>query len=144
MARRLGVCKIRHLDTRLLWVQGQVRSGEIALQKVLGSENPGDAMTMYLSGPDLKGHLQRLRLTFEEGRPKPAPQLTTAVSITLSQDKEVMRRERVELVAALHRSSRQDPLPQEGVAVEFSDALPASEGWRGGLQAMPAATGLRR
>ena len=94
MARRLGVGKIRHLDTALLWVQGHVRSGEILLEKVAGPDNPGDALTKYLSGPDLRGHLARMHLHFEEGRAQSAPQLTTACSAELSEAKEVMRAEK--------------------------------------------------
>ena len=103
MARRLGVGKIRHLDTALLWVQGHVRSGEVLLEKVAGQENPGDALTKYLSGPDLRGHLSRMHLAFEEGRPASAPQLTTACSEDTSHAKEVIRAEK-----ARQRSSPSD------------------------------------
>ena len=93
MARRLGVGKIRHLDTSLLWVQGHVRSGEVLLEKVPGQENPGDALTKYLSGPDMKGHLQRMNLVFEEGRPASAPQLATSCTVDTTHAKEVMQLE---------------------------------------------------
>ena len=75
MARRLGVGKIRHLDTSLLWIQHKVRSGEVSLLKVLGTENPADALTKFLSGPDLKSHVLRMGLAYEEGRAGSAPQL---------------------------------------------------------------------
>ena len=73
MARRLGIGKIRHLDTALLWVQQAVRSGEVDLQKVAGAENPGDAFTKYLPGRDLNTHMDRLGLVRREGRPRAAP-----------------------------------------------------------------------
>ena len=34
MCRRLGIGKIRHLDTSLLWVQEKVRSGAVLPEKV--------------------------------------------------------------------------------------------------------------
>ena len=86
--------KARHLDTALLWVQGHVRSGGVLLEKVPGPENPADALTKYLSGPELRAHLKRLNLCFEEGRPESASQLTTAVTEDLARDKEVMQQER--------------------------------------------------
>ena len=73
MARRLGIGKIRHLDTSLLWVQQQVRNGTVQLEKVLGTENPGDALTNHLSGPDLMGHVERMGLQYDEGRAESAP-----------------------------------------------------------------------
>ena len=70
---------MRHLDTALLWVQQLVRSGEVILEKVPGVENPGDAMTKYLSGPDLQSHLQRMGLHIQEGRAASAPQLAASL-----------------------------------------------------------------
>ena len=94
MARRLGVGKARHLDTSILWVQGHVRSGEVLLENIPGQVNPGDALTKYLSGPDLRGHLERMGLSFEEGRAASAPQLTTACVDEAASAKEVMREEK--------------------------------------------------
>ena len=84
MSRQLGVGNIRHLDTSLLWVQQQVRNGDCILRKVPGVENPGDAMTKHLPGPDLRAHLERMGLELQEGRPATAPQLTTQVARSLS------------------------------------------------------------
>ena len=75
MSRRLGVGKIRHLDTGLLWIQDKVRSGEVGLSKIPGPENPADSLTKYLSGPDLQKHMAKLNLVVEEGRAASAPQL---------------------------------------------------------------------
>ena len=94
MARRLGVGKVRHLDTALLWVQGHVRSGEVLLDKIPGQDNPGDALTKYLSGPDLRGHLQRMNIFFEDGRPATAPQLSTSCFSETTHAKEVMKAEK--------------------------------------------------
>ena len=73
MTRRLGVGKIRHLDTSLLWIQSKVRSGQILLEKVLGVENPADSLTKHLTGPQIQAHLTRMALFPEDGRAASAP-----------------------------------------------------------------------
>ena len=65
IARRLGIGKIRHLDTSLLWIQQKVRDKEVLLTKVPGKENPGDSLTKYLSGSDLAAHLPRMGMAVE-------------------------------------------------------------------------------
>ena len=77
MSRRLGVGKVRHLDTSLLWLQHKVRAGETPITKVAGQEHCADALTKQLAGPMLRGHIHRMGLAFESGRPDSAPQLTT-------------------------------------------------------------------
>ena len=101
MARRLGVGEIRHLDTALLWVQQCVRGGDVVMEKVPGVENPGDALTKYLLGPDLRAHVQRMHLAFEEGRAASAPELTTAIVASVHRDKEVMQAVRKSLRQSL-------------------------------------------
>ena len=76
ISRRLGIGKIRHLDTSLLWIQQKIREKDIALTKVLGRENPGDSFTKYLSGPEIKSHLVRMGLELQDGRAASAPTLT--------------------------------------------------------------------
>ena len=95
MSRRLGVGKVRHLDTALLWVQEHVRSGDVKLHKIWGTENPSDALTKYLSGPELRGHLSKMNLAFEEGRASSAPQLATSVRKDLATTQDLLRHERV-------------------------------------------------
>ena len=103
MARRLGVGKIRHLDTALLWVQDYVRRGEVALEKVLGVDNPADALTKYISAPEMIKHLARMNLFFEEGKPESAPQLTTAIAKEVIQHKRIfsLRHKAPEQVASV-------------------------------------------
>ena len=79
MSRRLGIGKIRHLDTSLLWIQAKVRSGDVLLDKIAGSENPADALTKYLAGPQLRAHLARMGLVVESGRAASAPKVATEV-----------------------------------------------------------------
>ena len=78
ISRRLGIGKIRHLDVSLLWIQSQIRDKHIDLQKILGAQNPSDALTKHIAGPLLREHMERLHLVFAEGRAASAPQLTQA------------------------------------------------------------------
>ena len=48
IAQRVGVGKIRHLETQSLWLQQAVRQKRVGLAKVLGTMNPADAMTKAL------------------------------------------------------------------------------------------------
>ena len=80
MSRRLGVGKIRHLDTGLLWIQDKVRSGDVGLCKVPGPENPADSLTKHLARPALLQHLARMNLVAEEGRAASAPQIAATQS----------------------------------------------------------------
>ena len=100
MARRLGICKIRHLDTSLLWVQQAVRSGEVVMEKVPGVENTGDALTKYLPGPELRKHVERMCIFFEEGRAKSAPRLSTAIIESAQSDRDALRAERKRILCS--------------------------------------------
>ena len=53
---RIGLGKLRHLETNQLWLQSKVADGTIKITKVRGTENPADALTKYLSGPSLSTH----------------------------------------------------------------------------------------
>ena len=75
MSRRLGIGRIRHLDTSLLRIQTKVRSGDIDLEKVPGKINPADALTKHISGPEIVDHMARINIVFEHGRAASAPQL---------------------------------------------------------------------
>ena len=78
MTRRLGVGKVRHLDTSLLWIQSKVREGDITVQKIEGANNCADIMTKYVDRPLLQRLLQRMSLSVETGRAESAPQLVTS------------------------------------------------------------------
>ena len=98
MSRRLGVGKIRHLDTSLLWVQDKIRSGDVLLEKVPGQQNPGDALTKYFSSQDMNGHLQRMGVVLETGKAETAPQLTTSVIRSLLSRCKTLQNERRKLL----------------------------------------------
>ena len=59
LASRRGIGKIWHLDTKWLWLQAEVASGSIRLEKVPGEKNPADLLTKY------KGRTEVARLLAE-------------------------------------------------------------------------------
>ena len=73
ICKRTGVGRIRHLDTRLLWVQELVRSGALLVEKVPGEDNPADLMTKHLGADAISAHLVRLSCWEASGRAKAAP-----------------------------------------------------------------------
>ena len=73
VARRRGVGKIRHLDTRLLWIQERVHAGDLWVVKVAGTENPADLMTKHLSEEVGSACMVRLGCWPREGRAAIAP-----------------------------------------------------------------------
>lgn len=74
ICKRTGVGKVRHLDTRLLWVQDLVRTGAMQVVKVGGQTNPADLMTKYQSGGVISEHLLRIGCFERDGRAQAAPQ----------------------------------------------------------------------
>ena len=73
---RQGVGKIKHLDTRTLWVQQAVRTGRIEVRKVKGTEDPADLFTKHLpTAEKLKQLVELFGCRFEEGRAACAPKM---------------------------------------------------------------------
>ena len=66
---RQGLGKLRHIDTRHLWVQHAVRSNMIELRKVRGDDNPADLMTKHLSSEErIRYLLDLMGCVFIDGR----------------------------------------------------------------------------
>jgi hypothetical protein len=59
-ASRRGTGKIRHLETRHLWLQDQVCRREVVLERVAGEDNPADLLTKYLGLKNILRHLERM------------------------------------------------------------------------------------
>ncbi len=73
---RQGLGKLRHVDTRSLWVQQRVRDGSIELRKVRGEVNPADVFTKHLAGEDrIRDLLLLFGCRFAGGRAAEAPAL---------------------------------------------------------------------
>ena len=76
ICQRQGLGKLRHVDTRALWLQQKVRRGEVELRKVKGTENPADLFTKPLSSPTaVEGLLKAFGCEYRAGRPEGAPEL---------------------------------------------------------------------
>ena len=83
ISKRRGVGKIRHLSTADLWIQERQREGDLEILKVLGADNPGDALTKYVERILLAKHMGRIRVYPEEGRAASAPQIIAQITRTL-------------------------------------------------------------
>ena len=60
IASRIGVGKVRHIHTKLLWIQEAVRDGRIKLTKISGGHNPADVLSKPMSVSEMNGKLQSL------------------------------------------------------------------------------------
>ena len=75
---RVGLGKLRHIDTHTLWVQQAVRSRRVELKKVLGEENPADLLTKHsLSRERVEKLTSLFDCYFRDGRAVSAPALRT-------------------------------------------------------------------
>ena len=73
IARRKGLGKIRHLDCTDLWIQDKVRSKDINIFKVLGTDNMADALTKYVDRATPLSSLDKMGLVPMTGRPECEP-----------------------------------------------------------------------
>ena len=73
IARRKGLGKIRHLDVTDLWIQDKIRSKQIKLLKVLGTENIADVFTKHVDRATLEKTLANMCVFNVAGRPACAP-----------------------------------------------------------------------
>ena len=65
VVHRRGNGKLRHVRVGLLWIQERVEAGELHVTKILGTENPADAMTKHLPGKKIIGLMEKIS---QEGR----------------------------------------------------------------------------
>ena len=75
VAQRLGVGKLRHLQTGALWLQEQELRKVLSLEKVPGSENRADTMTKNVTREILERHIEGMGGVFASGRAKKAVQI---------------------------------------------------------------------
>ena len=57
MASRRGAGRVRHIETKWLWLQAAVAEGLIKPEKVAGTVNPADLMTKFLAIELIRRHL---------------------------------------------------------------------------------------
>ena len=69
-AQRQGLGKMRHVQTRFLWVQERVKEGHLKVLPVRGKNNPADLLTKPVNGTLRKRFLQRLGFEHRAGSTK--------------------------------------------------------------------------
>lgn len=69
MASRRGVGKVRHIETKWLWLQAAVAEGRITLKKVHGEDNIADLMAKYFGKDKILKVLEAMGLTATGGSP---------------------------------------------------------------------------
>jgi hypothetical protein len=60
IATRQGLGAVRHIDTRFLWLQDQVKAGKVEIKHVPGLQNPADAFTKALDQTHLRRHFEAM------------------------------------------------------------------------------------
>ena len=73
IACRIGIGKIRHIETDQVWLQQNVLEGHIVVSKVKGEDNLADAITKGVEGKLLSEHLDKVGSSLFGGRRKLAP-----------------------------------------------------------------------
>jgi hypothetical protein len=73
---RQGLGKLRHVDTKTLWLQQAARTGRVQVRKVPGISNPADLLTKHSLSKERILELMRLiGCHYREGRPEASPAL---------------------------------------------------------------------
>ncbi len=75
IASRRGCGKVRHLETRELWLQEKVARGDLEIRKVRGEENVADALTERVSRDILDRRLAAAGFERRSGRHPLSPSL---------------------------------------------------------------------
>ena len=72
---RKGIGKIRHLDTRHLWVQDVQKRQQAEMKKIAGEKNPADILTKGVDRRTLDKHLEAMGIIDLSGRADENPEL---------------------------------------------------------------------
>ena len=75
---RLGLGKLRHIQTRYLWLQERVHAKHLSVEKVPGQHNVADILTKSTSAEVLERHMKSLNQVRREGRSSKAKGLLSA------------------------------------------------------------------
>jgi hypothetical protein len=75
IATRRGAGKVRHLDSRELWIQERVARGDIRLKKTAGEDNLADILTKHVDRKLLDKHLVGIGFWRRDGRHPPSPSI---------------------------------------------------------------------
>ena len=71
---RRGLGRLRHVQTRYLWVQQRVQQGDLRLKKEPGDTNVSDALTKSLNEKRMTKLLAMMGYEFRDGRTSLAPE----------------------------------------------------------------------
>ena len=66
---------MKHIETKMLWIQGRLARGDFRLPKVGADENLADGLTKYVDGRKLDYHLRGVGYLVQSGRHEIAPKL---------------------------------------------------------------------
>ena len=75
VASRRGAGKIRHLDTRDLWIQERVAKGDIMIEKVRGEDNVADGLTKHVDKQKMDQFMSECGFEKRSGRHELSPAL---------------------------------------------------------------------
>ena len=64
MVDRKGIAKVKHTQTRFLWIQERIATGDLMVHHVSTKVNPADPFTKPLTRPELDSHMDRIGLIF--------------------------------------------------------------------------------
>ena len=78
IAFRRGMGRVKHIETRCLWVQDLIGSGKLRVRKVLGETNIADLLTKFLTAARLQQLMGMMPADFEQGRSHAIPELQGA------------------------------------------------------------------
>ena len=79
IASRRGAAKVRHLDTRELWIQERVARGDIWIQKVRGEDNVADGLTKHVDRQKMDQYMKECGFVRRSGRHELSPALGETV-----------------------------------------------------------------
>ena len=68
IAKRKGAGKLRHINVSALWIQDVQDRDGATYMKVLGTANPADLMTKYLTREKIDGAIDKMSQVIQEGR----------------------------------------------------------------------------
>ena len=68
ISQRLGLGKLRHIETQYVWLQEKVADKHLSMHKVHGTSNPADMLTKALNAETLGRHLEFANFKVDVGR----------------------------------------------------------------------------
>ncbi len=69
-SQRRGLGKMRHIQTRFLWVQERVAEKHVRITPIPGTKNPADILTKAVTAGGLSKHLETLHFREETASAK--------------------------------------------------------------------------